>query len=132
MKYKGKIGAWWYLMLLIYNLLFIWCFVNYDKLSWALGCIVLLTISDVYLILLTLKNYVIVDNDKITIVLGFSKKEIDCKKIISIKKTNCPIASMAMSFDRIKILYGSECTYISVKDNDKLISHLKKINSDIK
>lgn len=39
---------------------------------------------------------------------------------------------MALSFDRIKVNYGTECVYVSVKDNNKLIKDLKDLNPRIK
>ena len=39
---------------------------------------------------------------------------------------------MALSFDRVKVSCGTECVYVSVKDNDKLIRDLKDLNPGIK
>lgn len=131
MKFKGKIGLWWYLILLIYNLFFLWCIIKHEQLSGFLICVILLTIFDVFLILLTLRTYVIVEDKNLIIVLGLAEKKIDCNKISSVRKSSNPIASMALSFDRIRLSYGNECTYISVRNNDELIRKLKKINPDI-
>lgn len=132
MRYNGKRGIIWILTLVIYNLAIIWSVIERDNYNGFIVCIIALLIGDAFLLVLNAKTYVEIKNKEMTVVLGFSKININCDKISSLEKTHSLIASMALSFDRIKVNYGTGCVYVSVKDNNKLIEHLKTINPNIK
>lgn len=91
MKFKGKIGLWWYLILLIYNLFFLWCIIKHEQLSGFLICVILLTIFDVFLILLTLRTYVIVEDKNLIIVLGLAEKKLIATKYLLLENQAIPL-----------------------------------------
>ena len=73
-------------------------------------------------------------NDELLIIQnGPIKKKILIKDIKKISKTKNPLASSALSIDRLEITYGSkfEMELVSPKDKQKFISLLKSINSQI-
>lgn len=132
MRYDGKRGLWWIFTLVFYNLAIVWSVVEREKYNGFIVCLIALLIGDVFLLVLNAKTYVEVKNNVLIVVLGFSRKSINCDSITSLEKTHSPIASMALSFDRVKVSCGTECVYVSVKDNDKLIRDLKDLNPGIK
>ena len=132
MRYDGKRGIWWIFTLVFYNLAIVWSVVEREKYNGFVVCLIALLIGDVFLLVLNAKTYVEVKNNVLIVVLGFSRKSINCDSITSLEKTHSPIASMALSFDRVKVSCGTECVYVSVKDNDKLIRDLKDLNPGIK
>ncbi|RGW41403.1 hypothetical protein DW775_08045 [Agathobacter rectalis] len=132
MRYDGKRGLWWIFTLVFYNLAIVWSVVEREKYNGFVVCLIALLIGDVFLLVLNAKTYVEVKNNVLIVVLGFSRKSINCDSITSLEKTHSPIASMALSFDRVKVSCGTECVYVSVKDNDKLIRDLKDLNPGIK
>ena len=73
-------------------------------------------------------------NDELLIIQnGPIKKKILIKDIKKISKTKNPLASSALSIDRLEITYGSkfEMELVSPKDKQKFTSLLKSINSQI-
>lgn len=132
MRYDGKRGLWWIFTLVFYNFAIVWSVVEREKYNGFVVCLIALLIGDVFLLVLNAKTYVEVKNNVLIVVLGFSRKSINCDSITSLEKTHSPIASMALSFDRVKVSCGTECVYVSVKDNDKLIRDLKDLNPGIK
>ena len=132
MRYDGKRGLWWIFTLVFYNLAIVWSVVEREKYNGFVVCLIALLIGDVFLLVLNAKTYVEVKNNVLIVVLGFSRKSINCDSITSLEKTHSPIASMALSFDRVKVSCGTECVYVSVKDHDKLIRDLKDLNPGIK
>lgn len=73
-------------------------------------------------------------NDELLIIQnGPIKKKISIKDIKNISKTKNPLASSALSIDRLEITYGSkfEMELVSPKDKQKFISLLKSINPQI-
>ena len=132
MRYDGKRGLWCIFTLVFYNLAIVWSVVEREKYNGFVVCLIALLIGDVFLLVLNAKTYVEVKNNVLIVVLGFSRKSINCDSITSLEKTHSPIASMALSFDRVKVSCGTECVYVSVKDNDKLIRDLKDLNPGIK
>lgn len=132
MKYKGKRGVIWLLVLMVYQLAFVWCIVKRDSYQGFWMCIVLLLLGDILLLALNARTYVMLEKKTMTVVLGFAKLVIDCDKIHSVEKSKSPIASMALSFERLKILYGNDCVYVSVQNNDELVKGLVAINPSIK
>lgn len=73
-------------------------------------------------------------NDELLIIQnGPIKKKILIKDIKKISKTKNPLASSALSIDRLEITYGSkfEMELVSPKDKQKFTSLLKSINPQI-
>ncbi|WP_374967277.1 PH domain-containing protein [Lysinibacillus sp. RS5] len=74
-----------------------------------------------------------VNNELLIIQNGPIKKKISIKDIKKISKTKNPLASSALSIDRLEIIYGSDfaMALVSPKDKQKFASLLKSINPQI-
>ena len=74
-----------------------------------------------------------IEDELLIIKFGFIKKTIKIKDIKSIRKTNNPLASPALSIRKIEINYNKyETVQISPKDIDLLINELQNKNFKIK
>ena len=133
MKFKGKIGVLYYFILLGVSIVFIVSLFNttnigvleyYAKIS-------ILGLAEILVVSLTLRNYIAVDNVKMTIYLGLFKKIIYCNDIIQLKETNDSTSSMAMSLDRIEIATAHGRVMVSVKDKKAFIEKLCEYNNQI-
>lgn len=72
-------------------------------------------------------------SDTLEIKVGPFSSKIDIKEIKSIEDSRNPISSLALSLDRIKIVYGnSRVVLISPKEKELFIEELLKINENIK
>lgn len=88
MRYDGKRGLWWIFTLVFYNLAIVWSVVEREKYNGFVVCLIALLIGDVFLLVLNAKTYVEVKNNVLIVVLGFSRKSINCDSITSLEKTH--------------------------------------------
>lgn len=74
-----------------------------------------------------------VNEEILMIQSGPIKKNISIMDIKKISKTKNPLASSALSIDRLEIIFGSEfgIALVSPKDQQKFVSLLKSINPQI-
>ncbi|MEX3620806.1 PH domain-containing protein [Viridibacillus arvi] len=74
-----------------------------------------------------------ISNELLIIQSGPLKKRIPIKDIKKIISTKNPLASSALSFDRIEISYGTDygMALVSPKNKRAFVSHLKNINQQI-
>ncbi|CAG9612365.1 hypothetical protein BACCIP111899_01538 [Bacillus rhizoplanae] len=74
-----------------------------------------------------------VNNDLLIIQNGPIKKRVSIKDIKKITQTKNPLASPALSIDRLEIIYGSDfgMALVSPKDKQKFVSLLRSINPKI-
>jgi len=74
-----------------------------------------------------------ISNDLLIIQSGLLKKKIPIKDIKKISRTKNPLASSALSLDRIEISYGEhyDMALVSPKDKSGFITYLKNINPQI-
>lgn len=74
-----------------------------------------------------------VNNELLIIHNGPTKKRILIKDIKKITQTKNPLASPALSMDRLEIMYGSDfgMAIVSPKDKQKFVSLLKSMNPHI-
>ncbi|MEK4761230.1 PH domain-containing protein [Viridibacillus sp. FSL E2-0187] len=74
-----------------------------------------------------------ISNELLIIQSGPLKKRIPIKDIKKIISTKNPLASSALSFDRIEISYGTDygMALVSPKNKSAFVSHLKNINQQI-
>lgn len=135
MKYKGKVAMWLNFPVILPIVFIAYCIFTQNK-NLLLSLIIGISIV-VFWIIWTLPNYIILDKDTILIRFGFHKKKIILTDISTLRKTNDPTQSYALSLDRIKIGYSSLTSssdeiMISVKQNDILIEEIIKKNPHIK
>lgn len=127
-KFKGKIGCLWILILLYVNGILIGVIPAVQTLLGCLTVIILLIVADIFLFGWTFKNYVLLFDDHFVLYFGYSKKIVKYSEIISVQKTRSAIAGTALSLDRIMILTETDSLVISLKHNDAFIESLKKIS----
>ncbi|GAV25414.1 hypothetical protein ciss_13470 [Carboxydothermus islandicus] len=74
-----------------------------------------------------------IEEDFLVIKSGPLKAKIPIKEITKIYKTRSPVSSVALSLDRLAIVFGKNYdeVIISPVDEDKFIDELRKINSKI-
>ncbi|MGE7920160.1 PH domain-containing protein [Viridibacillus sp. NPDC093762] len=74
-----------------------------------------------------------ISNELLIIQSGPLKKRIPIKNIEKVSSTKNPLASSALSFDRIEISYGTDygMALVSPKDKNGFVTHLKNINPQI-
>lgn len=132
MKFQGKIALWWWGILLLMLKATVDTLNDMNTgslLSMIVGVVVIVIYTG--FVHMTLKNYVILEDDSLTIFLGVLKKTILYKDILSIKKTINPLSSMAISFDRLEIRARKTSVIIAVKDKPGFVSAVVKRNSKI-
>lgn len=78
------------------------------------------------------KNYVEIDGERLILVLGLCRTTIEIGEIREVYKTHNPIASGALSLDRVMIRGRRQEALISVCDKELLFRELKRINPAIK
>lgn len=131
--YKGKVGLSWISVIVILHLVVLYAAIQSFPSIFALillGTIVLF--SDVFIISFAIRNFVLIDNDILSIYFGFFKTHIRVKEIQLISETSNPIAGSALSLDRLLIRANNQEYIISVKNKRDLIEQLQKLNKDIK
>lgn len=87
----------------------------------------------IFLVLMLLKTYYEIDGKILRIHGGlFFRQEIRVTDILSIKETNNPLSSPALSLDRLEIRYGKyKWVLISPKKKDEFIQELLVLNPSI-
>ena len=78
------------------------------------------------------KNYVEIDGEKLVLVLGLCRTTMEIGEIKEVYKTHNPIASGALSLDRVMIRGRRQEMLISVCDKELLFRELKRINPAIR
>ena len=124
MKFKGKVGVWVWLLLAGLNIFLLNCLLALpegDKVS--LGIVLFsVLIVDSTCIPAAIKNYVEIDGGKLIQVVG---------EITEVYRTHNPIASGAMSLDRIMIKGRKREMLISIHEKEQFFSELKRLNPSI-
>lgn len=135
MKFKGKVAVWFYLLIIVVNLAVGLALVESVRDSAQFAIIinaVFLVIIDILMVPMALNNYVLLDDETLTIHFGVLKLTISYKDISSIKKTRSPLSSLAASLDRLEIRGNNVSCMISVVDKKGFLEEMKKRNPDIK
>ncbi len=78
-------------------------------------------------------SYKFTDDNKLKIKSGFLiNKSIDIHSIKTVKQTRDPLASPALSLDRLEIYYNKyDKVIISPKEKSEFVNQLKQINANI-
>lgn len=87
---------------------------------------------NISLLPMLVKNYVEIDGEKLILVLGFCRTTMEIGEIREVYKTHNPIASGALSLDRVMIRGRKQEALISVCDKELLFKELKRINPAIR
>ena len=75
----------------------------------------------------------IIDGDVLVVKNGFKPTKVPIQEIESLKHTNNPLSSPALSMDRMEVVYrpGKQMVLISPKDRERFIAILLEKNSHI-
>lgn len=79
-----------------------------------------------------IRNYILIDNNRIYLFLGFCKDSIFIDDIETVVSTYNPITSSAASLDRLVIKSREKGLIVSIEDKEKFINELEKRNPNIK
>jgi len=128
MLYRSTIS--WWLILPVALLLITVLIIGLTRGAWAEAIIAILT-SLLVLSIFLVTHYRIKDNFLIIRCGVLYKATIDIKEIQTIKHTNNPLSSPALSLDRIEITYNNKRVMISPEKTGEFIRQLQKINPQI-
>ena len=129
MKFKGKIAVWFWDLEILANAMILYdlIFKRDNIIALVIGGVIL----NLVFIPIIVRNYVLLNDESITLYFGFGKESIKVNEILEVYQTHNPIASSAASLDRIVIKGRRSEIMCSVKDKTKLIEEIKKINQQI-
>lgn len=132
MMFKGKIGIWFWLILIGVNIAAIYGMFT-KELTGGDVMILLFTllVFNTIFVPMVIKNYVEIEGDRLKFVLGFCKDSMKIEDITEVYRTHNPIASGALSLDRIVIKAKRKEWMISVCEKEKLFHELKLRNPTI-
>lgn len=134
MKFKAKIGWWFYTIAMVMIFIVIYSiFMILDNIARTIFAIVIMTPIIFMFLHWIFDSYVLLEDKSMLIVLGFIKQRLSYDEVKLIGKTRNPMSSMALSFDRLGIKYGRNgYVMISVKDKDTFFAELKRRAPNIK
>ena len=128
MKFQGKIGWWFWLVMLGGEALLIASF-------FEAGSEIIMIGSFLFYNLLFLpfvfRNYVEITEENFIIAFGFNKESIPLSEITEVYQTHNPIASSAASLDRVLIKSRRKELMCSVKNKEKMFECLRERNPQI-
>lgn len=136
MRIKGKIAIWFWIMFVGMEILMIYLFFEPSKEGKDVGMLAIMIfvflVWNIVFLPMLVKNYVEIDGERLILVLGFCRTTIEIGEIREVYKTHNPIASRALSLDRVMIRGRRQEALISVCDKELLFRELKRINPAIK
>lgn len=130
MKFKGKIAVWFWLILLAGNLVMAYELVVSNEVSAEIAAA--LVVFNAIFIPIVVRNYVVVDGERMAIYFGIMKDSMEISEIMEIRRTCNPISATAASLDRIEIKGRRQEMICAVRDRDRLIEELLRCNPMIK
>ena len=114
MKFKGKIAVWFWALEILANAMILYdlIFKRDNIIALVIGGVIL----NLVFIPIIVRNYVLLNDESITLYFGFGKESIKVNEILEVYQTHNPIASSAASLDRIVIKGRRSEIMCSVKD----------------
>ena len=91
-----------------------------------------LVVFNAIFIPIVVRNYVVVDGNRMAIYFGIMKDSMEISEIMEIRRTCNPISATAASLDRIEIKGRRQEMICAVRDRDRLIEELLRCNPMIK
>lgn len=132
MRIKGKIAVWFYLILIGGNAAVIYGFFDEELTRGDVaGLLFTLFLLDIICLPMVIRNYVEIEDGKLTLVLGFGRDSMKIEDITEVYGTHNPIAAGALSLDRVVIRGKRQEMMISVCDKERLFHELKLRNPAI-
>ncbi|HIQ98044.1 MAG TPA: PH domain-containing protein [Candidatus Limivivens merdigallinarum] len=124
MKIPGKVAPWFWAILLAGNALILYeMIVEKEKLAPLLVGLALLNLLCIPIVA---RNYVLLEEDKVTVVFGFLRDTMKFSEIERVYETHNPIAGSAASLDRIVMKGRHQELMCAVKDKQQLFDALEK------
>ena len=130
MKFKGKIAVWFWMILLAGNAAMAYGLLVSSDVSAEI--VAALVVYNAIFIPIVVRNYVVVDGDRMAIYFGIMKDSMEISEIREIRRTCNPISATATSLDRIEIRGRRQEMICAVRDRERLIEELVKCNPQIK
>ena len=130
MKFKGKIAVWFWMILLAGNASMAYGLLVSSDVSAEI--VAALVVYNAIFIPIVVRNYVVVDGDRMAIYFGIMKDSMEISEIREIRMTCNPISATAASLDRIEIRGRRQEMICAVRDRERLIEELVKCNPQIK
>ena len=119
MIFKGKIGIWFWLLLIGVNIAMVYEGIHEEmKGGEMLGLFFAFFLTNIICVPLVIRNYVQIDGEKLLFVLGFCKDSMKVEDITEVYKTHNPIAAGALSLDRVCIRAKRQEWIVSVEDKE--------------
>lgn len=125
MKFQGKIGWWFWLVMLGGEALLVASFFETGSKIIIIGSFLF---YNLLFLPFVFRNYVEITEDKFIIAFGFNKESIPLSEITEVYQTHNPIASSAASLDRILVKSRRKDLMCSVKNKEKMFEYLKEKN----
>lgn len=129
MKFKGKIAAWYWGLVIIVNGM---AFFDFDYLKGReTELAVYILIADFVFLPPIFRNYILLTKDTLTVCFGFGKDEMKIRDIVEVRETRNPISAGAASMDRIVIKDKQKEIICAVKKKEDFYKELKKCRRKI-
>lgn len=133
MKFKGKIAVWWYLVIVILNVVLIGLIVKYGFHYISYFYILPAGLLDLYLIPVCFADYVEIDKNKVFVRFGFSKEEILTEDITTMRRADRFVLSFCASTDVVLLTCRNQKNVaVSLKDNKAFMDAIRKANKKIR
>lgn len=128
MKFQGKLGWWFWFVMLGGEALLIASFFDTGSKIIIIGSFLF---YNLLFLPFVFRNYVEITEENFIIVFGFNKEIIPLSEITEVYQTYNPIASSAASLDRVLIKSRRKELMCSVKNKEKMFECLKEKNPQI-
>lgn len=132
MKFKGKVGFWWYLIIIGITGYAIYMIIDFSFDIAYIFALIMLLLTELLFVPIAVRNYVIIYDNVIKIAFGFMNLEINIDDLQEVSFSHNPISSMSASLDRIRLESKKDIVYISVRDKENFVNELCKKNYNIK
>lgn len=130
MKFQGKTSKWFKASIVVVNAVFIYLLFFGEEATGELAVCAL--IFNLICIPIVIRNYVTVDDHRVTVFFGFITDSMELEDIVEVRLTFDIIATTAASLDRIAIKGKRNELLCSVKDKKGFFLELRRRNPKIR
>lgn len=135
MKFSGKTSIWFW-GLYILSLSGLICSLCVDVIISNLSeriylWILLILVINVAFLPIILRNYIILDGNKLSLSFGFIQESIEIAEIRAVKQTCNSKAATAASLDRLVIISAQKPMIVSIQEKERFFTEIKKLNPQI-
>jgi len=129
MKFKSKIDWWTHIAMATLPLTTVFCivllFVTEEKIISAITAVFCLGLC-IFILPIWVNTYYVLGESELIVKCGFIKTKIAYASIKSVTETRNPLASVALSIDRIDIIYKGGHVLISPKNKQEFLERLNQ------